>query len=80
MGHCVDMYSFIKGDTDETVEFAENLHMHYLHSKSFGFQICLRICGLSVTAAEECIQRNSGYGGKRDPGKLRFKYYTEKPE
>ena len=31
MGHCVDMYSFIKGDTDETVEFAENLHMHYLH-------------------------------------------------
>ena len=37
MGHCVDMYSFIKGDTDETVEFAENLHMHYLHSKSFGF-------------------------------------------
>lgn len=25
MGHCVDMYSFIKGDTDETVEFAENL-------------------------------------------------------
>ena len=37
-------------------------------------------CELSVTAAEECIQRNSGYGGKRDPGKLRFKYYTEKPE
>lgn len=37
MGHCVDMYSFIKGDTDEIVEFAENLHMHYLHSKSFGF-------------------------------------------
>ena len=37
MGHCVDMYSFIKGDTDEIVEFADNLHMHYLHSKSFGF-------------------------------------------
>lgn len=37
MGHTVDMYSFIKGDTDETEVFSEHLSMHYLHSKSFGF-------------------------------------------
>lgn len=37
MGHIVDLYSFILGDTDELVEFSETLHMHYLHSKSFGF-------------------------------------------
>lgn len=37
MGHQVDMYSFVKGDTDETVVFSERLAMHYLHSKSFGF-------------------------------------------
>lgn len=37
MGHTVDMYSFIKGDADETETFSERLAMHYLHSKSFGF-------------------------------------------
>ena len=37
MGHTVDLYSFISGDEDETVEFADNFHMHYLHSRSFGF-------------------------------------------
>lgn len=37
MGHTVDMYSFIKGDADETEIFSERLAMHYLHSKSFGF-------------------------------------------
>lgn len=37
MGHTVDMYSFIKGDTDETEVFSERLSMHYLHCKSFGF-------------------------------------------
>lgn len=37
MGHKVDMYSFIKGDTDETEVFSDNLSMHYLHSPSFGF-------------------------------------------
>lgn len=37
MGHQVDMYSFVKGDTDETEVFSEHLSMHYLHSKSFGF-------------------------------------------
>lgn len=37
MGHTVDMYSFIKGDTDETEVFSDRLAMHYLHSKSFGF-------------------------------------------
>lgn len=37
MGHTVEMYSFIKGDTDETEVFSERLSMHYLHSRSFGF-------------------------------------------
>lgn len=37
MGHMVDMYSFIKGDTDETEHFSDRLAMHYLHSMSFGF-------------------------------------------
>lgn len=37
MGHTVDMYSFISGDTDETEHFSDRLAMHYLHSKSFGF-------------------------------------------
>lgn len=37
MGHTVDMYSFIKGDTDETEHFSDRLAMHYLRSKSFGF-------------------------------------------
>lgn len=37
MGHTVDMYSFIKGDTDETEIFSEQLSMHYLHSRAFGF-------------------------------------------
>ena len=37
MGHTVDLYSFITGDEDETVEFADNFHMHYLHSRAFGF-------------------------------------------
>ena len=37
MGHMVDMYSFIKGDADETERFSDRLTMHYLHSKAFGF-------------------------------------------
>ena len=43
MGHTVDMYSFIKGDVDETEVFSERLAMHYLHSKSFGFH-SLHLC------------------------------------
>lgn len=37
MGHTVEMYSFIRGDADETEVFSERLSMHYLHSRSFGF-------------------------------------------
>lgn len=37
MGHEVDLYSFVRGDTDETIEFNDHLRMHYLHSPSRGF-------------------------------------------
>lgn len=37
MGHTVDLYSFISGDTDETEVFSDKLSMHYLHSRAFGF-------------------------------------------
>lgn len=37
MGHQVELYSFIQGDTDETEYFSENFSMHYLHSKAMGF-------------------------------------------
>lgn len=54
MGHQVDMYSFIKGDADETVVFSENLSMHYLHSKSFGFH-SLHSCDFIVPGVDGVI-------------------------
>jgi hypothetical protein len=40
MGHCVDMYSFIKGDTDEIVEFFICIIFTQNHS---GFIHCIPV-------------------------------------